>query len=319
MTENINDDKFPILITEDDRATQLLLTKTLAKEGYEVVTASNGKEALALFKKFRFRIVLTDWMMPEMSGIELCKAIRKSDGQGYVFIVLLTANDKKDDVIKGLMAGADDYLTKPINHAELMARLNTGRRILSLEESLKTAIADIQVLSVTDPLTGCYNRSYLMENLEYEIKRAVRYQRPFSIVFSDIDHFKSVNDTYGHQVGDRTLIEFVQCIMGSIRLDLDWITRYGGEEFLLVLPETDLEGAMVLTERLKEKIAQLEMKIHDNVLKITSSFGVVTYNPRISGKVVTCDDMINLADNYLYQSKAGGRNRITSGTLPHKD
>jgi len=318
VTENIKDDKFPILITEDDLATQLLLKKTLAKEGYDVITASNGKEALTLFKEFRFRIVLTDWMMPEMTGIELCQRIRKSDGQGYVFIILLTANDSKDNIIQGLMAGADDYLTKPINHAELVARLNTGKRILSLEESLKDAIADIQVLSVTDSLTGCYNRGYLMENMEYEIKRAIRYKRPFSVVFSDIDHFKKVNDTYGHQVGDRTLIEYVQCIMSAIRLDLDWLTRYGGEEFVLVLPETNLEGALILTERLKESVQNIEMKIHDQVLKITSSFGVVTYDPQISGTVVTCDDMINLADQYLYKSKDEGRNRINSGTLPEK-
>ncbi len=139
------------------------------------------------------------------------------------------------------------------------------------------------------------------------------------MVFSDIDHFKVVNDTYGHQVGDRTLIEYVQCIMSGIRLDLDWLCRYGGEEFILILPETDLDGALILTERLKNNIQQIEIKIHSDVLKITSSFGVVTYDPKISGKAISAENLINIADKYLYQSKNEGRNRITSGTYPKKD
>lgn len=316
MPEKINYNNFPILVVEDDPATQLLLTKTLLKEGYEVVSASDGGEALSLFQDFRFRIVLTDWMMPQMTGVELCREIRKSDGEGYVFVILLTAKDRKEDVIQGLMAGADDYLTKPLNHAELLARLNTGKRILSLEKSLREAIAEIEVLSVTDPLTGCFNREYLMKNLPNEIKRSARYERPFSIVFCDLDHFKKVNDKYGHQVGDRTLIEFVQVVMGSIRLDLDWFTRYGGEEFLLVLPETDAEGAMTLTQRLLEMVREIDIKIHNDVLKITSSFGIVTYDPNRSDKEMNSEELIRLADKFLYQSKKEGRDRITSGILP---
>jgi len=303
-------------VVEDDSVTKLLLTKTLIKKGYEVITASNGREALTLFKEFRIRIVLTDWMMPEMTGIELCKEIRKSADQGYIFVILLTAKSRKIDVIEGLMAGADDYLAKPINYAELAARLNTGNRILTLEESLRDAISEIQVLSVTDSLTGCFNRGYMMINMPNEIKRAGRYNRAFSLVFFDIDHFKKVNDEYGHQVGDRTLIEFVQCIMGAVRLDLDWFARYGGEEFILVLPETNLEGALILTERLKEKINQIEIKIHDYVLKITSSYGIVTFDPGKSDKNTNYEDMIALADQFLYKSKEEGRNRITSGVLP---
>ena len=135
-------------------------------------------------------------------------------------------------------------------------------------------------------------------------------------MFCDIDHFKKVNDTFGHQVGDRTLIEFVQVIMSSIRLDLDWLTRYGGEEFLLVLPETGAEGALTLTKRLQEQVRNIDIKIHDKTLKITSSFGIVTYDPNKSDEKISFEKMIYLADQYLYQSKEGGRDRITSGMLP---
>ena len=149
------------MIAEDNAVSRKLLEKILIKGGHEVVSAENGREALELFNKDFFPIILTDWLMPEMNGIELCKTIRESSTERYVFIILLTAKDSKDDIVVGLEAGADDYLTKPINNAELMARINTGKRILELESSLKRANKEIKLLSITDPLTGCYNRGYL--------------------------------------------------------------------------------------------------------------------------------------------------------------
>lgn len=155
--ENKSKHNFPILIVEDNAVSRKLLEKALIKAGHEVVSAENGREALEIFNGKFFPIILTDWLMPEMNGIELCKTIRESSTERYVFIILLTAKDSKDDIVLGLEAGADDYLTKPINNAELMARLNTGKRILELESSLKEANEEIKLLSITDPLTGCYN------------------------------------------------------------------------------------------------------------------------------------------------------------------
>jgi len=198
------------LLAEDNPVTRKLLEKTLHKAGYEVTSVENGRKALDLFKEKFFPIVLTDWMMPEMDGIELCKAIRKNGSDGYVFIVLLTSKDSKDDIVSGLEAGADDYLTKPSNRAELIARIKTGIRILELEGSLKKANEEIRILSITDYLTRSYNRLYLSERLPQEIVRARRYRHPLSLVLCDIDHFKSVNDTYGHQAGDKVLREFTK-------------------------------------------------------------------------------------------------------------
>ena len=308
-------DKFPILIAEDDPVSRKLLEKILIKVGNKVVSVENGQKALELFNDKFFPIVLTDWMMPEMDGLELCRAIRKNTYPGYVFIILLTAKDSKDDIIRGLRAGADDYLTKPFSHAELVARLNTGKRVLELERSLKDANEEIRILSITDPLTGTYNRGYMTERLPQEIKRARRYSRALSIILGDIDHFKKVNDTYGHLVGDRVLKDFAQCIRHSIRQDVDWTARYGGEEFLIVLPETDANGASVMAERLKSELSQRVTETQGKQISITASFGVTGFGPDTPDEMISPEAMISKADKYLYQAKREGRNRAMGGLL----
>ena len=280
-----------------------------------VVSVENGQKALELFNDKFFPIVLTDWMMPEMDGLELCRAIRKNTYPGYVFIILLTAKDSKDDIIRGLGAGADDYLTKPFSHAELIARLNTGKRVLELERSLKDANEEIRILSITDPLTGTYNRGYMTERLPQEIKRARRYSRVLSIILCDIDHFKKVNDTYGHLVGDRVLKDFAQCIRHSIRQDVDWTARYGGEEFLIVLPETDVNGGSVMAERLKSELSQRVTETQGKKISITASFGVTGFGPDTPDEMISPEAMISKADKYLYQAKREGRNRAMGGPL----
>lgn len=280
-----------------------------------VVSVENGQKALELFNDRFFPIVLTDWMMPEMDGLELCRAIRKNTYPGYVFIILLTAKDSKDDIIRGLGAGADDYLTKPFSHAELIARLNTGKRVLELERSLKDANEEIRILSITDPLTGTYNRGYMTERLPQEIKRARRYSRALSIILCDIDHFKKVNDIYGHLVGDRVLKDFAQCIRHSIRQDVDWTARYGGEEFLIVLPETDVNGASVMAERLKSELSQRVTETQGKQISITASFGVTGFSPDTPDEMISPEAMVSKADKYLYKAKREGRNRAMGGPL----
>ena len=301
---------FPILVAEDNPVTRKLLEKILVKAGHEVVSVENGRKALEVFKEAFFPIVLTDWMMPEMDGLELCRAIREDTSKGYVFIVLLTARDSKDDIVSGLEAGADDYLTKPPNHSELIARIKTGIRILDLERSLKKANEEIRILSITDPLTGIYNRGYLNQHLSLEIKRAKRYKRSLSLILCDIDHFKKVNDSYGHQIGDQVLKEFVKCIKESIRYNIDWAVRYGGEEFMIVLPETDLKGACFIAERLRNVISSRIIEIKYKVIQITASFGVTTIDSTTPDDKISSNAIINEVDKCLYRAKQKGRNKV---------
>ena len=309
------EEKFPILIADDNLVARKLLKKTLAKEGHEIVSVENGKKALEMFNERFFPIVLTDWMMPEMDGPTLCQAIRENITSSYVYILLLTAKASQEDIISGLKSGADDYLTKPINNAELIARLNNGERILTLEKSLKDANSAIKILSITDNLTKCYNRGYLTRKLPEEIARERRYGDSLSLIFCDIDHFKKINDTYGHQTGDEVLVGVANCLSKSIRTDIDWIGRYGGEEFIIVLPETPLDGAARLAERLRKVVADHKITTDGNDISITSSFGVTGFNSETLDTKISAEKIIGAADKYLYQAKETGRNKVISGPL----
>ncbi|MGD8757684.1 MAG: diguanylate cyclase, partial [Deltaproteobacteria bacterium] len=277
-------DSFPILIAEDNAVSRKLLENSLAKAGHDVVAAANGRQAFEIFRETFFPMVLTDWMMPEMDGIALCRAIRNHASPGYVYIVFLTAKDSRDDIIAGLEAGADDYLTKPFHPTELMARLTTGKRILELERSLKMANEEIRILSITDHLTGCFNRGYMTSHLPEELNRASRYGHPLSLIMCDIDRFKNVNDSRGHLAGDSVLRLVVDFIHEALRKDIDWAVRYGGEEFLIVLPETDREGAWAVAERLRQEMATKPIAIGDQEIAITASFGLASFDPGMDKK-----------------------------------
>ncbi len=316
LSSHFKDSTYSILVVDDEPVSRTLLERILRKKGFNVITAENGEEALNLFKNQYIPIILTDWMMPKMNGLELCRAIRQIESPGYVFIIIITAKDSRDDIVKGLEAGADDYVNKPFYPPELLARIKTGIRILELEKSLREANEEIKRLSITDPLTGCYNRGYLMKHLSKEVKRAVRYSHPLSIAMTDIDHFKNVNDTYGHQAGDIVLKRFVELIRSSIRDGIDWVARYGGEEFVIVIPETGLEDAKKVIERLRKRIEATEIDIgNDKKIKITASFGVVCFDPRIKKEMVDIDSIIKEADKLLYEAKNKGRNMVKAGLL----
>ena len=306
---DITKDSFPILIAEDDAVSRKLLEKSLTKAGHHVVAAANGRMAFEMFRETFFPMVLTDWMMPEMDGIALCRAIRNHVSPGYVYIVFLTAKDSKDDIVTGLEAGADDYLTKPFHPTELMARLKTGKRILELERSLKIANEEIRILSITDHLTGCFNRGYMTSHLPEEINRASRYGRPLSLIMCDIDRFKNVNDSRGHVTGDSVLKLVVDSIQKALRKDIDWAARYGGEEFLIVLPETDREGAWVVAERLRQMMAEKPIKTEDHEVAVTASFGLASFDPG-TDVPPSAEALIKEADRHLYQAKREGRNKV---------
>jgi diguanylate cyclase (GGDEF)-like protein len=301
-----------ILVVEDHAATRMLLERILSKAGYEVTCAADGEEALEEFGKTFFPVVITDWMMPGMSGIDLCRHMRKQELPGYVFIIILTAKDAQADIVEGVRAGADEYLTKPFSRAELLARLTTAKRIHALESSLKQKTEEVRRLSITDPLTGAYNRVYLGELLPSEVKRSLRYRHPLSVILCDIDHFKAINDSHGHRAGDAVLREFVACIRNSVRDGVDWVARYGGEEFVVVLPETPLPSALIVAERLRTAVWALSVAVGEKRLSVTASFGVAALGDAELPHAEAAELLIESADRCMYEAKRLGRDRVVS-------
>ncbi len=306
-----------ILLAEDDPVTRMLMTRFFNKAGYEVHTVTNGSQALDKMTDRYYPILVTDWEMPEMDGAALCKVVRKMHFDGYVYVLMVTSRDSKEHIIAGLEAGADDYLVKPVHEAELLARLNAGRRILNLEQSLRVANHRNRILSVTDGLTGVFNRRYLMEQLPREVERCRRYSYPLSVVMCDIDHFKSINDARGHAAGDDVLQQLVARAQKSIRNNSDWIARYGGEEFLIVLPETSNQGGMFVAEKLRTQIAATPFLTRDGEsVLLTASFGVASTGLRGPNSTLDAESILRCADECLYQSKVGGRDRTSGHEIP---
>jgi two-component system, cell cycle response regulator len=301
-----------ILLAEDDPVTRMLMTRFLKKAGYEVDAVTNGSEALDMMTRRYYPMLVTDWEMPQMDGVALCKAVRNMQLDGYVYALLLTARDSKEHIIAGLEAGADDYLIKPVHEPELIARLNAGRRILNLEHSLRAANQRNRVLSITDALTGAYNRRYLMEQLPRELERCRRYAYPLSVLMCDIDYFKKINDLRGHAAGDDVLQQFAARAQKSIRTNSDWVSRYGGEEFLIVLPETAYEGAMAVAEKICSLVSSIPFPTRGGDASVTTSVGVASTGPSGPDITLKVDALIRTADECLYRSKQEGRNR-TSG------
>ena len=304
-----------MLLAEDDPVARMLTARLLKKAGYEVVVVADGGAALEALRASYFPVVLTDWEMPVLDGLGVVAAVRGGEWPGYIFTILLTGRDSHESVVAGLEAGADDYLTKPVHEAELLARMKTGWRIAELELRLRAAREEAVKLSLTDALTGVNNRRFLSDSLPGEITRARRFNRPLSVVMCDIDHFKRVNDTHGHPAGDQVLRSFAALLIDKVRVDVDWIARFGGEEFVVVLPETDLAGAMLVAERLRAATAALEVRHDGEVLRVTSSFGAASVGePWPAGLVA--EQLLTQADLCLYLSKKQGRDRVTGACLP---
>ncbi|MGH8150685.1 MAG: diguanylate cyclase [Steroidobacteraceae bacterium] len=307
-----------LLLVEDEPTQLLLMRRLLRRAGYSVETASNGEEALEKIATGRIQMLVTDWDMPGIDGVTLCRRVREAQEQrpGYVYMLLLTGHSSTESLVVGLEAGADDYIRKPPNEAELLARLKAGQRIVRLEQSLREANEKIQLLSITDPLVGTYNRRYLNDQLTHEVERARRYGHPLAAVMADLDFFKKINDAHGHQVGDDVLRGFVDLAKLSIRQSSDWVARYGGEEFVVVLPQTDLAGAASTAEKIRGCCATTPFVTEAGKLIVTASFGVAALGAESSiGEAA--ESLLRDADAALYRSKHEGRNRVTiAGAAP---
>jgi two-component system chemotaxis response regulator CheY len=291
-----------VLLVEDEPTQLRIVERRLTKAGYVVDTATDGQSALNKLSTGRFHILITDWDMEPMDGATLCRRVREiTTLDSYVYIIMLTGHNQVADVVAGFEAGADDYLRKPADDAELLARLKAGRRILELEQQ-------VQRLSITDPLIEIYNRRHLIVQLPRDIDRARRYQRPLSIVLADLDDFKRVNDEHGHHVGDQVLRSFAQRASTALR-QCDWIARYGGEEFVFVLPDTVLFGAAEAAEKLRAECEGSLFETSAGSLRVTASFGVAELASD-QAYPEGADGFLRRADLALYKAKRDGRNCV---------
>lgn len=295
-----------ILIAEDDATSRRLLEAHLTKWGYEVCTARDGQEAWdALRRPGAPSLAILDWMMPSIDGIEVVRRLRADSSTPYVYVLLLTARGLKEDLLAGFEAGADDYVTKPFDAAELQARLRTGRRILDLQAELIAAREAQRIEATHDHLTEVWNRAGVLEILQRECSRAARTQGTVSVIMADLDHFKSINDTYGHLAGDDVLREAARRMQTSIRV-YDSIGRFGGEEFIVVLPDCLASSAMQQAERLRLGIRSIPFETSGAAIPVTLSLGVAALKQTGQDDYRT---LLRLADAALYKAKEAGRDQ----------
>lgn len=302
-----------ILIADDDVLSLRLLQRTLERDGYEVTAVQNGRLAAEhLCRHNGPRLALLDWVMPELDGPTVCREVRQKGEQAYVHMVLLTSKESKQDVIEGLESGADDYLIKPFDPAELKARLRTGLRILQLEDRLVEAREDMRFKATHDPLTGLFNRGVIMDLLSRELYRTHREGGCTTILLGDVDRFKNVNDSLGHVTGDEVLREIARRLLASVR-SYDFVGRYGGEEFLMVLNNCNSASALQRAEEIRRAIASAPIQTTRGQVSVTMSLGILAsteWGP------LPVEELLREADVALYQAKAAGRNCVKLAS-PH--
>jgi two-component system cell cycle response regulator len=302
-----------VLIAEDDPVFRHLLQNWLLRWNYRVIALDNGLDAWAeLTREHSPKMAILDWMMPGMDGLELCRMIRTQEPSPYRYVLLLTAKSDKQDVVTGLDAGADDYLTKPFNVEELRARVRAGKRILELQDALLRAQTALQFEAAHDPLTGLWNRGAMLDLLRGETHRYRRTGCPLGVMMGDLDNFKRINDSYGHLVGDTVLREVGSRLSASLR-DYDLVGRYGGEEFLAVVPGCNLSDLTVRAENMREAISAAPINTAAGPVRCSISIGVVATPLEDTG--LEYETLLRAADQALYAAKANGRNRVEVAPL----
>jgi two-component system chemotaxis response regulator CheY len=273
---------------------------------YSLLFAKSGREALELFARYLPAFVITDWMMPDLSGLDLCQRLRADVHRGYTYIILLTSIAEKDNVVKGLAAGADDYLTKPFDPAELLARIGVGRRIIDLHRQIDAKNKLLEEMAHSDPLTGLPNRRAIEDWAARQLRGAARHGFPYWVVLADLDSFKSINDTHGHEGGDTMLQKFAEILKTAIRAS-DICGRLGGDEFLLVITHVEADSIQKTVERFREKLAEQDFQIGDTKVTITASFGIAGFHGK---EILDFNTLVRRADKALYAAKRAGRNLV---------
>ena len=300
-----------VLIADDSATSRAMLRSALAHWGYDVVLAENGEQAWQILAEPDAPpMAILDWVMPHLTGPEVCRRVRETRREPYTYILLLTSKNTKGETVEGLEAGADDYIVKPFDQHELQVRLRAGKRIIDLQMDLLEAREELRERANKDLLTMLPNRPAISATLEQEISRCHRDRRTVGIILLDIDHFKKINDTYGHFAGDAVLRETAARLRGNMR-PYDQVGRYGGEEFLVVLPNCDLEQAKNQAERMRHKLQTAAMQVDGTELFVSASFGVTVSVPSERDPSL----FVRVADEALYRAKATGRNCVQSLTI----
>ncbi|HEY6184278.1 MAG TPA: diguanylate cyclase [Terriglobales bacterium] len=295
-----------ILVADDSVIYRKLVEHTLADDNHNVIFAKNGREALELFAKHEPALVITDWTMPDISGLDLCKKIRKDFQQHYAHIILLTSNTDKEEVVEGLAAGADDYLTKPFHQGELKARVNVGLRVVELHRQVQAKNRQLEEMALTDPLTGLANRRAIDIWITRQLSAAARHDFPIWVAICDLDHFKKVNDTYGHEAGDNVLKAFAQILKTNTRQS-NICGRQGGEEFLNIITHVERDNSVIAFERIRKQMEQQKFTVNNQTFSVTTSMGIAGFR---GAKPPAFADLLAQADEALYKAKHKGRNRI---------
>jgi diguanylate cyclase (GGDEF)-like protein len=302
-----------VLVIEDSAVDRRIVTKYLKEWKYPFeVTTTGGDGWIALQAEDAPKLVIMDWMLPDTEGVELCRKIRERTDRPYTYIMLVTARDQKHDILQAMEAGADDYLVKPFNKLELKARLIAASRILNLQEQLIRLGESLRFAATHDNLTGLWNRAHILNFLERELVRSSRDETPVGIVLADLDHFKKVNDTFGHLAGDVVLKDVSKRMHGNIRV-YDGIGRYGGEEFLVVFPGCEMKIAMRRGEDLRRLVSEKPIFAVGHKVTVTGSFGVAVAE---AGSDVNVEMLLQQADQALYDAKRKGRNRVEAAVKP---
>ncbi|MEN6449044.1 MAG: diguanylate cyclase [Thermoguttaceae bacterium] len=296
-----------VLVADDDGITRRVLTQCLQRFGYEVTLARNGNHAWQLLQQPNAPyLIILDWLMPGMDGVTLCSKLRTLKKDIVPYVILLTAMDNKKDLVAGFNAGADDYVTKPFDVDELFVRIRAGERITRLQIESLAARDALRKQATYDFLTGLRNREAILNELQRECDRASRSGLPFSVIMVDVDHFKDINDTHGHQAGDQVLAEVAKRMASEART-YEAIGRYGGDEFLIVLTGCDLAGGAEMAERVRCSVASQNWDVHGTKISVTVSLGVVSSSQTAS---LAPKPLIEMADMAMYRAKQAGRNRL---------
>jgi len=298
--------KYEVLVVDDSPVYRKLVEQVLYAEPYSLLFASNGEEALRMFEEHAPCIVITDWMMPDISGLELCQRIRADNTQPYTYVILMTSSTEKGNVVKGLQAGADDYLTKPFDPGEMLARIGVGRRIVDLNRELAAKNEKLEQAARTDPLTGLPNRRAIEDWASKQLRGAARHGYSLWVVIGDIDCFKNINDTFGHDAGDAVLKTFAEGLKKNTRAS-DISGRLGGDEFLLVVTHVDPEDVQATVNRFREQFAALSFPLAGQSVGVTASFGVAGFQGK---NVQDFSALVRQADQMLYEAKRAGRNQV---------